>query len=1060
MKKNNNYSLYVAGLLILATACQRIAVEEDFIETAVTSEKAGVHTLTALLESRTESKTYLEGPVGGIYYPYWSPKDAVAVYADDIPVADQYVLSSGDGTDKAVFSGSLTGSRLVGLYPYSDKTDKGISKGVLTLELPAEQQYAENSFGPGAFPMLAVSDNNVLSFKNLCAVLKVSMTGSVAVQSIRFVAHDSWKCVSGKATVRTDFETVPELTMTDEGAPYVTLQCGSVQLDPTTPTDFFIVIPAGTYYGGFSVEIKTYSGTVTRSTNSDVTFERSQFRAIPVFECAADGEIDPDNLPYNQIWYCSGWGNYSFNSSDFDRQLLSQEKKDDYWILTFDGPVTQLGSGFNRSNLTEIHLPNSIESLASYAFNSTSISEFRTPDNLKSVGQYSFTNCENLSRIYGKWATEDEKALLLEDGTLAAYAYASMGDVLNIPDGTTAISRGLFSSKSGVKRVHLPASLTALSSNCFSYCENLESYSGDSPVIYDAHSLVNGDVLISIAAKGLTEYEVPEGVRVLGDECLTRVASLKKLILPGSLGDIYATWKDECPNLEFFEGPLVTNDHHLLIYDVDYVVAATTICPVDYTLPPECRYVWQRVFKDNVTTERLVFPDEILYIGNYCCMNMSHLKTAQLPASLAQLGYGCFRGCDELETVYVRSATPPALNDDEYYFWGHDGLTIYVPLGAENLYKQASGWSLYADYIQGYAYPDLEKPDYYISSDFSADGTVHTVQTAAEGAGINLVLMGDAFSDRQIADGTYESVMKKMSDAFFSEEPYTSFQDYFNVYYVDVVSATEGYEHGGQTLGGWFGDGTQVGGNDNRCEEYALKVLSEEQMDDALIIIAMNSDAYAGTCWMYYPSSGDYGRGLSLAYFPMGSDDSVLAQLVHHEAGGHGFAKLADEYAYESMGRITDDVINNRSRNIPYGWWKNVDFTDDPETVKWARFLADERYQYDGLGCFEGGFTYWTGVWRPTDTSIMRYNTGGFNAPSREAIWYRIHKLAFGESWEYDYEEFVAYDAINRKTEASAAGAGIRSKVPASWKPTHAPVVIPMGWKEARSGQQASFSSR
>ena len=41
-------------------------------------------------------------------------------------------------------------------------------------------------------------------------------------------------------------------------------------------------------------------------------------------------------------------------------------------------------------------------------------------------------------------------------------------------------------------------------------------------------------------------------------------------------------------------------------------------------------------------------------------------------------------------------------------------------------------------------------------------------------------------------------------------------------------------------------------------------------------------------------------------------------------------------------------------------------------------------------------------------------NKGKFNAPSREAIYYRIHKLAYGASWKYDYETFVSWDAKNR----------------------------------------------
>ena len=50
----------------------------------------------------------------------------------------------------------------------------------------------------------------------------------------------------------------------------------------------------------------------------------------------------------------------------------------------------------------------------------------------------------------------------------------------------------------------------------------------------------------------------------------------------------------------------------------------------------------------------------------------------------------------------------------------------------------------------------------------------------------------------------------------------------------------------------------------------------------------------------------------------------------------------------------------------------------------------------------------------PTEDSMMNSNKGKFNAPSREAIYYRIHKLAYGASWKYDYETFVKWDAKNR----------------------------------------------
>ena len=46
-----------------------------------------------------------------------------------------------------------------------------------------------------------------------------------------------------------------------------------------------------------------------------------------------------------------------------------------------------------------------------------------------------------------------------------------------------------------------------------------------------------------------------------------------------------------------------------------------------------------------------------------------------------------------------------------------------------------------------------------------------------------------------------------------------------------------------------------------------------------------------------------------------------------------------------------------------------------------------------------------------------------FNAHSRLAAYYRIHKLAYGSAWKFDYEEFVKYDAINRMTSADASSA-------------------------------------
>ena len=422
------------------------------------------------------------------------------------------------------------------------------------------------------------------------------------------------------------------------------------------------------------------------------------------------------------------------------------------------------------------------------------------------------------------------------------------------------------------------------------------------------------------------------------------------------------------------------------------------------------------------------------------------MQSVTLSPYVTHIGSFAFGG-ENVKMIYFKALAPPTLADYALDA-GTVGIvpTIYVPEQTLTQYKNHSNYSAYKDYIVGYQYDDLPELDYYISTDYSQDGVVTTLQTATKGAGIDVVLMGDAYSDRQIADGTYKTDMEYIYNNLFAEEPYKSFKDHFNVHYVNVVSATEGYDYGKTALSGYFGNGTQVGGNDGEVFNYALNAISEEEMDEALLIVAMNSNNYAGTCYMYYPQTSlGYGNGVSVAYFPKGGDQTTFAQLLHHEACGHGFAKLADEYAYEEMGAVSSDYVSQiQAQQTDWGWWKNVDFTSDVTAVRWAKFISDSRYANEKLGAYEGAMTYWTGVWRPTENSIMRYNTGGFNAPSREAIYYRIHRLAYGDEWTYDYETFVKYDEINRTTTTTTQSAGR----PMIYKPTAPPVVMQKNWRD------------
>ena len=78
----------------------------------------------------------------------------------------------------------------------------------------------------------------------------------------------------------------------------------------------------------------------------------------------------------------------------------------------------------------------------------------------------------------------------------------------------------------------------------------------------------------------------------------------------------------------------------------------------------------------------------------------------------------------------------------------------------------------------------------------------------------------------------------------------------------------------------------------------------------------------------------------------------------------------------------------------------------------------------------------------------MNDNTGGYNAPSRYAIWYKIGKLAYGADWNGTYEDFVAWDAINRTSASHAPRKAQTNYVEKNFQPLAPPVVIHHSWRD------------
>lgn len=338
--------------------------------------------------------------------------------------------------------------------------------------------------------------------------------------------------------------------------------------------------------------------------------------------------------------------------------------------------------------------------------------------------------------------------------------------------------------------------------------------------------------------------------------------------------------------------------------------------------------------------------------------------------------------------------------------------------------------------------PQLEPivdPSLYSSTDFSKDKTVKILNKATEGNGVDIVLLGDGYSDRMIADGTYDNDMELAMNAILKDEPYASFRDYINVYTVYAVSPNEIPFHSHTAFDASINEYDPVNGviswsENEEVYRYASIAFPEKDLEDIAMILIINqaegegnsfTDGVAGyeAWWHEDEENLDYAahaKSIGMINRRDRSQTETFSQIVAHEFG-HVFAKLGDEYTQFSGTTIAEWEKNNMIELYNrLGFWRNLDFTSDPQLIKWKKFLEDERYSGTDIGIFQGGCGYSYGAWHPSANSIMKYNEGMFNAPSREAIYNRIHKLAFGKDWVYDYEIFVEWDRKNIEAEKTA----------------------------------------
>lgn len=442
----------------------------------------------------------------------------------------------------------------------------------------------------------------------------------------------------------------------------------------------------------------------------------------------------------------------------------------------------------------------------------------------------------------------------------------------------------------------------------------------------------------------------------------------------------------------------------------------------DVRLPANLETVDGWTFCDCEALKSIELPESLTNIGNFDYWNTG-LTSFTIGKNIQRIGVSALRHTP-LTRIDVLAEYPPL---GETYMLGNPeehSFPIYVPDASANEYAVANFWCEYNLYKSD---GTLIEPVIYKSTDYSRDGELIQLQEASVGKGIRVVILGDGYTDKDLLpDGPFEQYAHEAMEALFSREPLTSLRDRFDVYAVKSVSSTSYFysKYADRALTYDNGihivhrrepilDYLAIAPNPHEQRTHAILLFNNEHvnvMNDRANMAYLREDVNISTI-TFNKGVSDHGSGFDITLL--------------HECAGHDIGSLGDEYIEYSDPILPQETLDGFYEHFPAA---NNDIESDPEKVRWAHFIKDERYKEEKIGVFQGAF--YQEFYRPNEDSIMSCQLDSFNAPSREAIYKYVMSASEGDTWSYDYETFVEFDKVGREY-------AIEAFKDCSWPPTN-----------------------
>ena len=632
----------------------------------------------------------------------------------------------------------------------------------------------------------------------------------------------------------------------------------------------------------------------------------------------------------------------------------------------------------NCRNLTgNLILPDNLELIRGYCFSGCSglYGELRLPAKLKRMGNCAFSSCSgftgSLSIPQGITALPSE-----------AFHNCGFNGTLTLHNGITNIANDAFANCHFKGELHLPKSLKVISENAF--CNN--DFSGTLTLPSTLTHIGSNAFAYNWRLMGI--LDIPQEVESIGENAFSNCKMLEGIIFPESMETIRQGAFNEC-------------------YGINSIICKGT-------MPAHIESgAFDGVAKDNFTLE---VPESAISQYQAASGWCDFKRIAAHHELVCRPSVACALSTEHKQKLVINA-------EGEWEVASKPDWCEVSPASGNKKTEVTltiKGMAKNADSRDGKVVFRLKDKDYTHECSVSQYGYEYgedewiTLQKATKGnnGGINIVLLGDGFNAKDIASGKYLNDIKQEVEYFFGIEPYKTYRDYFNVYTAIPLSTESGvgtvntirYNRFNTTFTGGVG----LKADYDEVFNYALgaPTVNKSNLNQTLIIMVPNSTDYGGICQMWEDGS-------AIAFCPQSTYGYPLDTrgVIQHEAGGHGFGKLGDEYIYHNAfidfcdctccGHVFEF---NAAKSL--GWFDNLELTGKMHSVGWSHLIFDNRYS-DIVDIYEGGYMHNRGVFRSEPNSCMNNDIPYYSTISRESIVKRIKAYA-GET--YSFEDFVKND--------------------------------------------------